>query len=146
MSKYKDNLTEKERIEYELFLREFKNAADDGLETVCISIKDGFYTIFADDAKEAGYEVLNVSKGYFNGYISVYLKKRTENTTVDWQQVRIQAAITAMQGILASKTMMEIVEKTVEIGELHGKEVSVDSALSEISVGFADALIKKLKK
>lgn len=131
-------------MDCELYLRELKEAADDGLETVCISIKEGFYTIFADDAKEAGYEVLNVSKGFFNGYTSVYLKKRTE-TTVDWQQVRIQAAIAAMQGILASKTMMEIVEKTVEIGELHGKEVSPDSALSNIAVGFADALVKELK-
>ena len=63
----------------------------------------------------------------------------------DWQQVRIQAAIAAMQGILASKTMMKIVDETVRIGELNGKEVSADSAVAKISVGFADALVKELK-
>ena len=50
-----------------------------------------------------------------------------------------------MQGILASKTMMEVVDEAVKIGELHGKEVSADSAVSKISVGFADALVKELK-
>ena len=128
MSKYKENLTEKEIIDYELYFRELKKAADDGLETVRISIKDYFYTIFADDAKEAGYEVLNVSKGYFNGYISVYLKKRTE-TTIDWQQVRIQAAIAAMQGLLSN-------EKQVHIKV---------SEAAYISVLYADALIEGLK-
>ena len=64
---------------------------------------------------------------------------------IDWQRVRIQAAIAAMQGILASKTMMEIIDKTVRIGELNGKEVSADSAAAKIPVGFADALVKELK-
>jgi hypothetical protein len=65
--------------------------------------------------------------------------------TVDWQQVRIQAAIAAMQGFLASKTMMEIVDETVKIGQLQGIEVSADSAISRMSIGFADALVKELK-
>ena len=64
---------------------------------------------------------------------------------INWQQVRIQAAIAAMQAILSSKTMMEVVNETVKIGELHGKEVSADSAVSNISVGFANALVKELK-
>lgn len=128
MSKYKENLTEKEIIDYELYFRELKKAADDGLETVRISIKDYFYTIFADDAKEAGYEVLNVSKGYFNGYISVYLKKRTE-TTIDWQQVRIQAAIAAMQS-LRSNT---------------GYNKCTPAEIAKFSIIYADALVEELK-
>lgn len=63
----------------------------------------------------------------------------------DWQQVRIQAAIASMQGIFTSKTMMETVNEVVKIGELHGKEVSADSAVSKISVGFDNALVKELK-
>lgn len=128
MSKYKENLTEKEIIDYELYLRRLKKAADDGLETARISIKEGFYNIFADDAKEAGYEVLNVSKGYFNGYISVYLKKRTE-TTVVWQQVRIQAAIAAMQSLRSNTGYNQC--SPVEI--------------AKFSVTYADALVKELK-
>lgn len=139
MSKYKENLTEKEIIDYELYLRDFKKIADDGLETLRISIKEGFYTIFADDAKEAGYEVLNVSNGYFNGYISVYLKKRTE-TTVDWQQVRIQASIAAMQGVLSNSVYVSSIE--------HVSKTSKDfiERVSKISTEQADALVKKLKR
>lgn len=138
MSKYKDNLTEKEIIDYELYLRGLKKAADDGLETARISIKEGFYNIFADDAKEAGYEVLNVSKGYFNGYISVYLKKRTV-TTIDWQQVRIQAAIAAMQGVLSNTDYVRSVEHASKNPEEFIERVS------KISTGQADALVKNLK-
>lgn len=128
MSKYKENLTEKELIDYDFYLELLKKAADDGLETAQMSIKDGFYNIFADDAKEAGYEVLNVSKGYFNGYIDVYLKKRTE-TTVDWQQVRIQAAIATMQ-VLRSNT---------------GYNQCTPVEIAKFSVTYADALVKELK-
>ena len=70
---------------------------------------------------------------------------RNPKDDVNWQQVRIQAAISAMQGFLASKTMMEIVDETVKIGQLQGIEVSADSAISRMSIGFADALVKELK-
>ena len=73
------------------------------------------------------------------------LREGSTEKPIDWQKVRIQAAIVAMQGILASKTMMKIIDETVRIGELNGKEVSADSAAAKISVGFADALVKELK-
>lgn len=68
-----------------------------------------------------------------------------ENKPVDWQQVRIQAAIAAMQGIVTSKTMVEIVNEVVKTGKLQGIEVSADTAVSRMSIGFADALVKELK-
>ena len=63
----------------------------------------------------------------------------------DWQQVRIQAAIAAMQGVIASRTMIETIEEAIKIGTLHGEEVSFYSAMLKMSVGFADALVNELK-
>ena len=52
-----------------------------------------------------------------------------ENKPVDWQQVRIQAAIAAMQGICASPV----------------NAVRNETILAEVSVNIADALVKVLK-
>ena len=52
-----------------------------------------------------------------------------ENKPVDWQQVRIQAAIAAMQGILSNQSSV-VVSDEVVIRE---------------SVSLADALVKELK-
>lgn len=139
MSKYKENLTEKEIIDYELYFKQLKKAADDGLETVGIDIKERFYNIFFVDAKEAGYEVLNVSKGYFNGYLSVFLKKRTD-TTVDWQQVRIQAAIAAMQGIMTNYEYIQ---------EFNYSSPNVEAMRKDIAKAcrsYADKLVEELKR
>ena len=48
--------------------------------------------------------------------------------TIDWQSVRIQAAIAAMQGMLAGDTMPH------------------DKALTISAVELADALVEELKK
>ena len=143
MSDYKECLSDKDLVKYEYHLSVLKDIVLRNLEDANICIRDGFYTLFAQDAKKAGYDILNVSKSYFDGYYDVFLKKRP--ITNNWEQVRIQVAIAAMQGILASKTMMEIIDETVRIGEKKGKEVSADSAAAKISVGFADALVKELK-
>ena len=52
-----------------------------------------------------------------------------ENKPVDWRQVRIQAAIAAMQGILSNK---EFNPKTIE-------------GVVATSVNIVDALVKELK-
>ena len=52
-----------------------------------------------------------------------------ENRPIDWQQVRIQAAIAAMQGLLSN-------EKQVHIKV---------SEAAYMSVLYADALVKELK-
>lgn len=51
------------------------------------------------------------------------------NVYPDWQQVRIQAAIAAMQGILSNSTNDDVIENYVNV-----------------SVKLADALIEELKK
>lgn len=66
------------------------------------------------------------------GYIRVSKLEFIEgenNSNIDWQQVRIQAAISAMQGILANEKR----DGTIE-----------DIAFS--SVRYTDALIEELKK
>lgn len=49
--------------------------------------------------------------------------------TVDWQQVRIQAAIAAMQGMCASKSFFSL----------------TNECIPQIAVKYADALVKELK-
>ena len=55
--------------------------------------------------------------------------KKMNNYTTDWQQVRIQAAIATMQGLLSN-------EKQVHIKV---------SEAAYMSVLYADALVKELK-
>ena len=123
MSDYKECLSDKDLVKYEYHLSVLKDIVLRNLEDANICIRDGFYTLFAQDAKKAGYDILNVSKAYFDRSYDVFLKKRP--ITNNWEQVRIQVAIDAMQGILASKTMMEIIDETVRIGEKKGKEVAL---------------------
>ena len=52
-----------------------------------------------------------------------------ENRPVDWQQVRIQAAIAAMQGMCASKSFFSL----------------TNECIPKIAVKYADALVKELK-
>lgn len=55
--------------------------------------------------------------------------KADANLHINWQQVRIQAAIVAMQGILANQSSV----------------VVRDEVIIQESVSLADALIEKLK-
>lgn len=66
------------------------------------------------------------------GYIRVSKLEFIEgenNSNIDWQQVRIQAAIASMQGILSNSSNDDTVEN-----------------YANVSVKLADALIEKLKK
>lgn len=56
------------------------------------------------------------------------------NIYPDWQQVRIQAAIAAMQGIMSSISSERF---TLRINE---------NAVAKASIEYADALIEELKK
>ena len=60
----------------------------------------------------------------------------------DWEQVRIQAAIAAMQGILANKY---IAYRFTDGCSTREKTIS-ETRLSYESVVYADALIEELKK
>ena len=57
-----------------------------------------------------------------------------------WQHYRVQASIAAMQGMLSSKETMESIAK-----QARKLNVSIPTALAELSVGDADALIAELK-
>ena len=138
MSNYKECLTEKEQVDYEFHLSVLNKIAKNNLEDAKICIKDGYYTLFAEDAKKAGYDILNVSKSYFDRSYDVFLKKRPKETN-SWEQVRIQAAIAAMQGFC------NICHDSVirEIQESSDKERS--NVISFLAVRMADALVKELK-
>lgn len=138
MSNYKECLSEKEQFEYEYYLRVLDEIVTQNLEDVKICIDDGFYTLFAQDAKKAGYDILNVSKAYFDRSYDVFLKKRPKETN-NWEQVRIQAAIAAMQGFCNSCHDSVI----REIQESSDKERS--NVISFLAVRMADALVKELK-
>lgn len=58
-----------------------------------------------------------------------------------WQQVHIQAAIAAMQGMLSSKETMESITRQAE-----KHNISVQTALAVLSVNDADALVEELKR
>lgn len=128
MSDYKEYLSDKDLVKYEYHLSVLKDIVLRNLEDAKICIEDGFYTLFAEDAKKAGYDILNVSKSYFDRSYDVFLKKRPKETN-NWEQVRIQAAIAAMQGICASPV----------------NTVKYETILAEVSVKSADALVKVLK-
>ena len=129
MSNYKEWLSQKDQVNYEFHLSVLNDIVKNNLEDAKICIEDGFYTLFAEDAKKAGYDILNVSKSYFDRSYDVFLKKRPKETN-NWEQVRIQAAIAAMQGICASPVNV----------------VRNEISLAEASVKIADTLVEVLKR
>ena len=67
------------------------------------------------------------------------LREGSIEKPIDWQQVRIQASIAAMQGITSNPYFIQEfdrISKTVE---------DVRKRAAIISVEFADALVKELK-
>ena len=64
---------------------------------------------------------------------------KDSSSTIDWQQVRIQAAIAAMQGITSNPYFMQEFDRISKTVEQIRKRAAI------ISVEFADALVKELK-
>ena len=64
---------------------------------------------------------------------------KDSSSTIDWQQVRIQAAIAAMQGIISNGDFVQDIEK------LSKDTASVRKRTAIISVEYSDALVKELK-
>lgn len=128
MSNYKETLSDLEQLHYKLYLDMLKEIVKKNLEDAKVSVRNGFYTLFAEDAKEAGYDILNVFNSDLNVFFDVFLKKRPKETN-SWGQVRIQAAIAAMQGICASPV----------------NAVRNETILAEVSVNIAEKLVEALK-
>lgn len=61
------------------------------------------------------------------------------NRPVDWQQVRIQSAIAAMQGIISNEVFLQDIEK------LSKDTASVRERTAIISVEYSNVLVKELK-
>lgn len=59
--------------------------------------------------------------------------------TIDWQQIRIQAAIAAMQGVISNEGLSNDIDKLSKDVE------SVRKRTAKISIEYADALVKELK-
>jgi hypothetical protein len=60
---------------------------------------------------------------------------------VDWEQIRVYAAIAAMQASLASPALMEVVtDPAIVVGDTYSKR------LVQVCVRYADTLVEELKK
>ena len=68
-------------------------------------------------------------RGWIHEFFMDGVRWADENRPVDWQQVRIQAAIAAMQGMCASKSFFSL----------------ANECIPQIAVKYADALVKELK-
>ena len=79
-------------------------------------------------------------RGWINETFMDGVRWADENRPVDWQQVRIQAAIAAMQGMLqndcSKQNAMNISEKVHRLPS---------DILATMAVSQADALVKELK-
>ena len=58
---------------------------------------------------------------------------------VNWQQVRIQAAIAAMQGLLSNEGMVRTLDAVCRSSD------EVQERGARVSIKYADALVKELK-
>ena len=66
-------------------------------------------------------------------------REKMNNYSTDWKQVRIQAAIAAMQGVISNEGLSDDIEKL-------SKDVkSLRIRTAQISIEYADALVKELK-
>ena len=70
---------------------------------------------------------------------SDFLSHVKSKDKIDWQQVRIQAAIAAMQGILGDYEYVQ------EINCASPDVKSMRASMAKLSVLYADALVKELK-
>ena len=78
-------------------------------------------------------------RGWIHEFFMDGVRWADENRPVDWQQVRIQAAIAAMQGIISNPYFTQELDRISKTVEHVRKRAAI------ISVEFADALVKELK-
>lgn len=82
--------------------------------------------------------------GIFNNGIQMPVQLQKINEPVNWQHYRIQAAIAAMQGMIANPQTFEQLDHDKGYQEICGGDKSQIIAIA--SVMLADALISELKK
>jgi len=76
----------------------------------------------------------------------LYFDEICEVDEPDWQQVRIQAAIAAMQGQLANDESVKQMIETLDIVALPDKTKAYMNLVARSSVMLADALVAELQK
>ena len=64
---------------------------------------------------------------------------KDSSSNIDWQQVRIQSAIAAMQGVISNEGLSNDIKKLSKDVE------SARIRTAKISIEYADALVKELK-
>ena len=64
----------------------------------------------------------------------LYNKKMVKNSNINWEQVRIDAAINVMNAILSSSIMVFIFQFIFK------------KQIADIAVGYADKLVEELRK
>ena len=64
---------------------------------------------------------------------------KDSSSNIDWQQVRIQTAIAAMQGVISNEGLSNDIKKLSKDVE------SARIRTAKISIEYADALVKELK-
>jgi len=69
-----------------------------------------------------------------------YLGDDIEPAELDWQQVRIQAAIAAMQGLVSNEIHLNHADKVAE-----EKGINTSTFLAKCAIDIADALVAELK-
>ena len=81
------------------------------------------------------------------GDFLVYTKDELDfRVDVDWNQVRIQAAIAAMNGQLANDESVKQMIETLDYTSLPDKTKAYMNLVAQSSVMLADALVAELKK
>ena len=82
-----------------------------------------------------------------DGDYKVYTKQELSfPNKIDWEQVRIQAAIAAMQGQLANDESVKQMIETLDSVALPDKTKAYMNLVARSSVMLADALIAELQK
>lgn len=80
-----------------------------------------------------------------DGDFKVYTKEELVfPSEIDWQQVRIQATIAAMQGMLANPQTFEQIDHDEGYKEVCGGDKT--KIVAKASVMYADALVEELKR
>ena len=82
-----------------------------------------------------------MDKGIINNGIQMPVQLQKVNEPVNWQKVRIQASIAAMQAHISDGEHMALLSRNLK----HDDE-AVSMAIAKAAVMYADALIEELQK
>lgn len=103
------------------------------LDEINISVMDYARGIYKDKSNGTKYKCRELE----------FLQTKNEDT-IDWNQVRIQAAIAAMQGILSDEE--EVGYACSEATYKENEKYTIPVAVARFAAACADALVEELKQ